>query len=98
MTAPTPVTPAAPSKPSRVAALLTKIRSEVLLIGGGILTVGEALSPIIPAGEARTLVQVLLPVVAAIVVRARTLPLPQITQFIAKITAKLARPKTQPKK
>lgn len=86
MTAPTPVTPAAPSKPSRVAALLTKIRSEVLLIGGGILTGGEALSPIIPAGEARTLVQVLLPVVAAVVVRAKTFPLSKVEQLVAKLT------------
>jgi hypothetical protein len=74
--------------------LIEKVRHEIVVIGGVVVTVGEAVLQVLPAGSVTTTLQVALPILAAVVVRAKTLPLSKFEQVVAQLARDL-RPKAK---
>jgi hypothetical protein len=56
--------------------MFKKLFAEIVLVGGFVVGVGEALSTTLPAGTLRTVIQVALPIVIAVLARFRAQPFP----------------------
>jgi hypothetical protein len=56
--------------------MFKKLLAEVVLVGGMVVAVGEALSTTLAPGAVRTAIQVALPVIIAVLARLRTSPFP----------------------